>query len=399
MSSTITLKFTDDASKDLSLTAFSRYPNCVFVTACDACKETVSFSTVFSSLEWEIIEEVLERKRSETDLPLELWSKAAIYGLVTPEIAFVRNVKRNEEKQLEDFLTSENGLLLVERKDYDRYLPVLSTLPGVAPFFAVVKDFKSRGGKSKRELKAVVIEKGVLLYYRGSNKDLPGYEKRSLELLKAINDERFDANKLKYEILKARDPIREDYENERDYESMKWGYDRCSNKFKARVEETVVIENDSNEDSRVQMRKFDLTIRKPFTIKSYDAVRPILNIYETKDNTNDRWFFGEKVFADDSFTTCETLADISLCIDQNRHRHPCFHAKYEDFASVLPENFVTLPYNPLDLVDRIKNSKEVIDKWVDESHCSTSVIGQDYHQHRCGSRVESYTLVCGFVKL
>jgi len=326
--------------------------------------------------------------------------------IVTLEIAFVRNVKRTEEKQLEDFLSSENGLLLLERKDYNRYLPVLNTLPSVVPFFAVVKDFRNRD--NGKELKAVVIEKGVLLYYRGSNGDLPSYEKRSLELLKALGTERFDANKLKHEILKARDPIKDDYKNERDYEDMKWGYDKCSGQFKAKSGESFIIErygelNDGEsgdvEELRLKMRKFDLTIRKPSTTKSYDAVRNILGVHETKDNTNDRWFFGEDVFANDSFTTCEKLSDISSCIDQNRHRHACFHANYEDFSSVLEENFVTLPYDPVKLVDRIKDSKEVINKWVDESHRSTSVVGQDYYQHRNGGKVESYTLVCGFVKL
>jgi len=82
MSSTITLRFTDNTEKEVPLDAFSRYPNCVFATACKGVvKESVATSIVFSSLEWEIFEEVLQKKRSETDLPLELWSKAAIYGL------------------------------------------------------------------------------------------------------------------------------------------------------------------------------------------------------------------------------------------------------------------------------------------------------------------------------
>ena len=111
---TITLNLLGNESVTVPCSLFKKYPNCIFLTSTQDIQATEEFQfpTCLNLLEWEEISKVLKDELFESQLPLEVWAKASCYGLVSPQLYFIRHARNQQDQKIEEFLTGKSNLLL-----------------------------------------------------------------------------------------------------------------------------------------------------------------------------------------------------------------------------------------------------------------------------------------------
>ena len=398
MNRSVALKLLDHDRLVVPLELFKKYPQNIINTSSFDCKDhTISLDTCFNLVEWQEVEKVLKGEILESQLTLEVYGKASLYGFVNPELSYIRSLRNSEDCELEKFINGDSKMLLLSNSDKKKYRIVLDELPGVISFATLMKSQPGIGIVTT--LKAIVVKDGCLIYYSG-------HHSRSIELLDQLQNQCININRHKHQLLEAKEPKKENIVDNIRYRGAMNCYKTSIETFASRG---CLPERPDEKDFESESRFLDaladyrdrkINFRK---CKSRNQAKYFPNDLVLNDEDFDggvKKFNDEtihNIFSSDNSTVLTSLGKLSNVIESFNYWHPVFVNDYQSYSDQLPERIIQFDFNPKTLIRDLLMSSEIMKTHIKDKHLSSDIVCGEIPGH--GSGVELYTACHGYVRL
>ena len=315
--------------------------------------------------EFTTIKQMLIGEINESDLSLELYTKASYYGFTDRSLYYIKVARmKNEDREIENFLKGNSDFLHVTEEKYELYKSAFKHRSNIIPVNVLT------GGRKR--VVAICVYDCCLIYY--NNVYHSGYK---FEKCFNTSEESYivDINYLKHKLLFG---ITLNDNELYDTPLNDWAVDKLNKNSKKYKNNKIIISNE--------------------IVGPYILEEEIFSIRDIDAKSIDESSFG-KVFSHHPQRIMEGVADIYSKVPNIDMKHAIFFNDYDVYKHQLTNNKVLkLAFNPQTIIDKL--IKIDFENMIGKQHYNSGIC-----LYECESKnyteayMDFYTTVYGFIQI